>query len=141
MSISLKLVAGDIRAARMSISPVFNLTNDEIMYNIAAYHTQQAVEKCLKIILNQFYCVDENERRFKTHNIAGLLGMIEEFSAEKEACPLSIPEVIYEMSADITTWEASSRYNDDLVILKKNIKTVLKACQKMVKELGKLGFQ
>ena len=37
-------IKSDIRLARYAISDIGNPTNDEIMYNQAAYHTQQAIE-------------------------------------------------------------------------------------------------
>ena len=140
MSLSIGLIKADIKTARNNISPFVNLSNDELMYNIAAYHAQQATEKCLKIMLSQYYGMDENDRRFKIHNIAGLIGMLDDFSSDDKPIPIEISDIIKLMSAEITSWESSSRYNDNIVVLRKNIKIVLAECKKMVADLKRKGF-
>lgn len=140
MSISLRLVKADLQTAKNNLSPAINLTNDEYLYNIAAYHVQQAVEKCLKIILHQYYGADDNSRVFRTHNIAALLGMIEDFSDSGQDCPVQISDYLRIMSADLTMWEASSRYNDDIVILRESIETVITECEKIAAQLEALGL-
>lgn len=141
MSLSLGIVKADIKTAKQNLSPVINRTNDELMYNIAAYHAQQAVEKCLKIMLSQYYGMDESDRKFKIHNIAGLIDMLEIEASNENPIPIEIPEDIKIMSADITEWEAASRYNDNKPVLRDNIKYVLKLCGKMVKEMEAKGFK
>ena len=141
MSLSLRVINADIQTAENNISPAINPTNDEMLYNIAAYHAQQAVEKCLKLILIHYYGIGENERRMKTHNIAGLIGQLEDCATADRPLPIDIPEIIYTMSAEITIWEASSRYNDDIVILRDNIRHVLAACRDMSAALQRTGLQ
>ena len=45
-------IKADITTAKLNCYPVGNPSNDEFMYDISAYHTQQAVEKCLKYLLH-----------------------------------------------------------------------------------------
>ena len=60
-------VTRDINASKMLLAS--NPTSDEIMYDLSAYHAQQAVEKYLKAYLRKIYNVPE-DRKFKTHDIA-----------------------------------------------------------------------
>lgn len=60
----------DIYAARILISPVGNPTYDEGIYDIAAYHVQQAIEKELKYLLHDIYGADDNSRSFRTHDLS-----------------------------------------------------------------------
>ena len=124
----------------MNLSPLLNITNDESLYGIAAYHAQQATEKCLKVILVNYHGYDQTQRRYRTHDIAGLLALIEEQETPQKPIPIGIPESIKIMSADITEWEANSRYNDNMVVLKENISIVLDACKKMLADLCASGL-
>ena len=141
MSLSLDLIRADIKTARNNLSPIVNFTNDEMMYNIAAYHAQQATEKCIKIVLSQYYGLSENSRPFRTHNIADLIGMLEDCEEGGNKSPIVIPEYIKVMSAEITVWEASVRYNDNIVILRDNIRKVIRECETMLSDLKKAGFK
>ena len=105
MSLSIGLIKADIKTARNNISPFVNLSNDELMYNIA-----------------------------------GLIGMLDDFSSDDKPIPIEISDIIKLMSAEITSWESSSRYNDNIVVLRKNIKVVLTECKKMVVYLKRKGF-
>ncbi len=59
------------------------------MYNIAAYHAQQAVEKALKFYLREIFGEDENDHALKVHDIATLAGWLQlEYNAD-------IPSDIY----------------------------------------------
>jgi len=51
MSLKIKQIKADIHLAKHCMSPIVNLFNDEALYSQAAYHTEQATEKCLKVIL------------------------------------------------------------------------------------------
>ena len=140
-SLTLKLIKGDITTAKMCISPIINLFNDESLYSISAYHTQQATEKCLKIMLVHHYGIDESIKRYRTHDIPDLLAFLNECAEETHSpIPISIPNVITELSIEIKEWEANTRYNDNMVILRKNILQVLNACEKMYKDLKSLGY-
>ena len=140
MSLSLKNIKGDIGTAYICLSPLKNLFNDEALYNNAAYHAEQATEKCIKYVLSNYYGIEETARRFKTHNIPDLLAFLRECAEESgRDIPIDIPDLIDELSVEIMEWEANSRYNDDMVILRKNIKMVLQADEKMYKQLQKMN--
>ena len=141
MSLSINNILGDIVTAQSSLSPLRNYFNDESLYNIAAYHAEQATEKCLKIILSNYYGIDESLRRYRTHNIPDLLAFLEEQASENERpIPIEIPNIIYELSNEIMEWEATTRYNDNMVILRRSIKEVLKADIKMYRQIKKLLY-
>ena len=53
----------DIMVARHYNSAIGNPNNDEGLYDIAAYHTQQAIEKELKHVLHDLFKADETERQ------------------------------------------------------------------------------
>ncbi len=52
----------DLAVAKNYNSAKGNPDNDEGLYDIAAYHAQQAIEKELKYILHDIYGADEAER-------------------------------------------------------------------------------
>lgn len=64
-----KRIYADISLSEYALSDIGNPTNDEAMYNLASYHAQQAIEKGLKFYLSAVYGEDENDRRFKIHDI------------------------------------------------------------------------
>ena len=99
---------GDIKVAKLLLSPSGNPSNDEVLIDCAAYHTQQAVEKELKYILHDLLGVDDTTPAFKTHRIADIIVSIEEQGYQ-------IPDSIKEIAHDLTEWESSSRYNSDIV--------------------------
>lgn len=142
MSLSLKIIKGDIVTAKLCLSPIVNWFNDEALYSNAAYHAEQATEKCLKIILTQKYGVSENNKRYRTHDIPDLLAFIDECKQESRVdCLVEIPSVIDELSIEIKAWEANLRYNDNMVLLRKNVSEVVKACELMYHELKKNGYE
>ena len=93
----------DITAARHFNSAVGNPNNDEGLYDIAAYHAQQAIEKELKYILHDIFGADDTLRKFKTHFIPDLVSQVEEYN-------FSVPDDVKDIAYDITEWEASTRY-------------------------------
>ena len=97
----------DLKVAKLLVSPVGNPTHDEMIYDYAAYHLEQAYEKELKYVLHDLLGVDDTSREFKTHNIADLISQIEDAG-------YNMPEEIKEISHDLTEWEASTRYNADI---------------------------
>lgn len=88
-----------------------------------------------------YLILNENDKHFRIHNIAGLLDLLEISETSEKPIPIQIPDIIKIMSADITAWEASSRYNDNKVVLRKDINKVLAACKEMLSELKKCGFK
>ena len=142
MSLSLKLIKGDIATAKHCLSPVVNWFNDEALYSNAAYHAEQATEKCLKVILSQYYEIPETSKRYKTHDIPDLLDFVLQCEKEtKKSIPIQIPDIIDMLSIEIKSWEANSRYNDNMVLLRGNISKVIKACESMYRELKKGNFK
>jgi hypothetical protein len=66
---------------------------------------------------------------------------LEECNTPEKPIPIIIPEIIYEKANEISSWEANMRYNIDYTLLRKSIKSVVIACNKMLKELKEKGFE
>ena len=132
-----KIIKADIQTASLNISPYGNPTNDECMYNIAAYHAQQAIEKCLKYYLHDVYGVDDSTRRFRTHNISTLLLDLSAFD------PLFIEKhpVTVSYADDLSMWEATSRYGDSLVATRHMIEEVLQDADIMYRDIAERELQ
>ena len=125
----------DIGVARNCISPVGNPTNDEYYYDIAAYHTQQALEKCIKYYLSDIYTVDETSKEYKTHNIATLILMLTQL--DKGAFLSQFPEVI-KIADKATKWEASCRYGESLFSTKQDIEYVLNITEQIFQTIQEI---
>lgn len=140
MSLNTKLVYADIKVAKYCNSPLVNLFNDEALYSNAAYHAEQATEKCLKLILSNYYGISETEKRYRTHDIPDLLAYMKECEANTgKKVPICIPEIIEINAIEIKEWEANTRYNDNMVVLRSNITSVISACDIMCRQLEKMG--
>lgn len=124
----------DIRVSRMLLSSENNPTNDEGLYDLAAYHAQQAVEKTLKHVLHDKYGMDDSARSFRIHDIADLIQMVEEHASESGAV-VTIPDMIKLTAAEISAWEANSRYGDNLVVVREDIARTLDLCEQMIAEI------
>jgi len=74
---------------------------DEDFMDIACYHSQQAIEKLLKFIIEI-----SGEDYPKTHDIARLCVVIEILPN------ITLPDTLIMMSETLTLWEATSRYRD-----------------------------
>ena len=121
---NIQRIKADISTARNNLSPEGNPTNDEYLYDVAAYHAQQAVEKILKYILHDQYGVDDTTKQFKTHNISTLLIMVNAHDADF----ITNHKKLVDLSDEITNWEAATRYGEDLVAAKETIIDVLDYC-------------
>jgi HEPN domain-containing protein len=108
-------IKADIQIARYALSSSGNPTNDEALYNVAAYHTQQAIEKCLKFYLRDVYGENEDSRRFKTHDIMSLSHWLED--EHSHAVSMKIKKI----ANDLTDWESNSRYGHSLVATRNEI--------------------
>ncbi len=86
------------------------------------------------VLINDFDC-DEKDHKFRTHNIAALIDMLDESQTESKRNILDIPDELRTMSSDISHWEANSRYGDDLSVVKQDIRKVLDMCNSMIKQL------
>lgn len=114
---------GDITVARMILSPTGNPTNDESVYDIAAYHVQQGIEKELKYILHDILGEDENSNSFKTHNITDLIGQVESHG-------IDVPDEIVDLAYDLKEWEAATRYSHSSVAKTEEIKEAIDAYER-----------
>lgn len=96
------------------------LGNDEDFMDIACYHTEQAIEKLLKFIIEL-----SGENYPKTHDITRLCAIIEKLPN------IILPDNLIMMSETLTLWEATSRYRD---IFKATVRQ-LEITQKIFEEL------
>ena len=125
---NIRRIMADIKTAENLISTNGNPTNDEYMYDLAAYHTQQAVEKCLKYYLHYIFGMDDTTKKFKTHNISTLLLLLTQYS-------YTAPKELINMSDELTNWEASARYGEDLIGTKNNISKGIKIAKYLVSDI------
>lgn len=126
---NLNRAKADIATAKMGIDA--NPTNDEYLYDVAAYHAQQAIEKELKYLLHDVYGEDDSTKKFRTHNISQLLLMINQYDpdfAEKHS-------EIVDVSGELTNWEASTRYGQDLVSTREEIVHTFKLAEELLDEI------
>ena len=78
---------------------ILNSSNDELMLNNAAYHTQQAVEKICKALI-----LSAGDPPGTSHSIASL-------AQDMDRLDLSYPEWVNEDAYDISSWATTIRYN------------------------------
>ena len=121
----------DIETAKHLMSPFGNPTNDEYLYDVAAYHTQQAIEKSIKYFLHDVYGEDDTTREFKTHNLNMLLNRLQDYEPDFNA---DHPKLI-EMAYDITLWEANSRYGDDISAVRSDIEAGIQIAEELYGEV------
>lgn len=119
----------DIYTAKLLLSPVGNPNNDEGKFDIAAYHTQQAAEKGLKFLLHDLYGEDDEDKRFRTHDISFLIRL-----AESKGSYI-IPDELKIISVDLTMWEAQSRYSDSSIAKKNEIQDASEICERFLTSL------
>ena len=109
MSAMLKRAETNMRLAHHLMTPDGNPTGDEMMTDLAAYHTQQGIEKALKY---QAELMGLPLR--KTHHIELLIQDLEEAG-------FSVNKKLSERARMISTWATESRYNDSFFVLKADI--------------------
>ncbi len=117
--------AVDIHVARILMSPFGNPGNDEGVYDAAAYHVQQAIEKELKYILHELYEEDDTARSFRTHNLSDLIGQVEQLG-------VSLPEELIDVASDIGDWEAATRYAGSVVASAAEIREAIEIYDRFV---------
>ena len=120
----------DLAVAKNYNSAKGNPDNDEGLYDIAAYHVQQAFEKELKHILYDIYDADETERKFKTHMIPALISQVEEYD-------VTIPDDVKSIAYDITEWEANTRYPEGRTSDREEIKDAIRIYEDFSKYVEK----
>lgn len=109
MSSLLERAEADIHIAKLLLSPLGNPTNDEMITEQAAYHIQQAIEKAMKYQTERLGIPYK-----KIHNLSGLI-------ADLEMNHFIVSVELKSKAYMISDWEASSRYNDDFFVLKKDL--------------------
>ena len=114
---------GDLIVARDIISK--NLS-DEVQLDIAAYHTQQGIEKTLK-----FHMADNNVIFIKTHEVLKLLDQLDQAG-------ISYPDWIYKDHAVITAYATESRYGENFVATKRKLIELLELAEKWIHEVESL---
>lgn len=124
-------IKADIITAENNCNNIINTKNDLFLYDVAAYHTQQAIEKELKYILHNIYGEDDTTRRFKTHNISTLLIMIDKYDKNF----ISQHTAIVDCSDEITNWEASSRYGEENIASKDRILEIITEAKELLTEI------
>ena len=100
----------DIEVAKHYSSPQGNPNNDEGYLDVAAYHVQQGIEKILKHVLRDILGMSDESRSFRTHDIDSLISQVE------GTTDLLIPDDIKIIAADVTTWEAGTRYGSSQLV-------------------------
>lgn len=113
MSTLLSRAESDIMIAKLLLSPEGNPTNDEMITDQAAYHAQQAIEKALKY-KTELMGIEYR----KTHNLVGLIADLKNNGFE-------VSSELKEKAVEISGWEASSRYNDDFIVVKADIENAI----------------
>ena len=93
----LEIAKADLRMSQLALGTA----NDEIMQNMAAYHTQQAIEKIIKTEL------------IATRGFAGVEHDIGRLVAEAKETSVRIPDWVDENSYEISRWATTIRYNSN----------------------------
>lgn len=125
MSNLLKRSHIDIQIAQKLMSPEGNPSNDSMIYDQAAYHIQQGIEKALK------YQTEISGIPYKKiHNLTGLIEDVEKTG-------LSVSDKLKMMAFQISDWEASSRYNDDFSVQTKDLETAITLYTELVDQILK----
>ena len=123
MSNLLKRARTDIHIAMTLLTPDFNPADDDMITDKAAYHIQQGIEKALKYQTEISGCAYK-----KIHNLIGLID-----DAEKTG--LAVSNDLKAMAYQISDWEASSRYNDDFSVDKKDLYKAIELYEALEKQI------
>lgn len=125
MSNLLKRARSDIQIAKTLLTPAGNPTNDEMITDQAAYHIQQGIEKALK------YQTEISGVPYKKiHNLVGLISDVEKTG-------FVVSTDLKTMAFQISDWEASSRYNDDFTVLRKDMEKAISLYEELEEEILK----
>ena len=115
----LEIAKADLRMSELALGT----SNDEIMQNMAAYHTQQAIEKIIK-----------NEL-VKVRGYASVEHDINILVADAKAAGVLIPEWVEENSYEISRWATTIRYNSNFRTNRDAIKQYNALAQEWINEI------
>lgn len=101
----LKLAEKDIEASHI----ILKSSNDELLQNIAAYHTQQAIEKILKHL------------KLENGDVAGTGHDIKMLYLEVTILGCTVPEWVIDEAYDLSSWATTIRYNSNFKTNRNNI--------------------
>lgn len=93
----LSLAQADVEVSEM----ILGTTNDELKQNMAAYHTQQAIEKIIKQLI-----IDKRGFGNIEHDLGQLV-------ADAKSEGIVVPEWVEENSYEISRWATTIRYNSN----------------------------
>lgn len=74
--------------------------------------------------MHDIFGEDDTTKSFRTHNISALI-----LKAEKYG--FTVDDELKDMSADITQWEAGTRYSGDIVTTREDISVAIEICKKL----------
>lgn len=97
------IIKADLIAARQAMD-YYKEKGIKDIKNIAAFHLQQAAEKLIKYQIYKKVAEVDNHRVY-THNIDKLIDYADSLGIE-----INIPNYAREHAAELTDWEAGSRY-------------------------------
>jgi HEPN domain-containing protein len=104
-----EIAKADARIARLTLDSL----QDELSINIAAYHTQQAIEKLLKSVLNL-----SGVTYPATHNLSLLMDL----ATQKQ---IAYPDWLDEVSFMLNAWSTQTRYNASFVAARRDVLKIL----------------
>lgn len=128
---NIQRIKADIDNVKIILSGYGNPTNDEYLLDIAAYHTQQAIEKCLKYYLHDVYKEDDTKKKFKTHNLSTLALWLSSYDKNF----MENHEGLIDLLDEVTNWEASSRYGESIISTRKDINKAITYAEELYKEV------
>ena len=110
----LSLAWADVEVSEL----ILGTTNDELKQNMAAYHTQQAIEKIIKQLI-----IDKRGFGNIEHDLGQLV-------ADAKSEGIVIPEWVEENSYEISRWATTIRYNSNF----KTNRDSIDSFNKLIKE-------
>ena len=110
----ISLARADVEVSEL----ILGTTNDELKQNMAAYHTQQAIEKIIKQLI-----IDKRGFGNIEHDLGQLV-------ADAKTEGIVIPEWVEENSYEISRWATTIRYNSNF----KTNRDSIDSFNKLIKE-------
>ena len=110
----LSLAQADVEVSEL----ILGTTNDELKQNMAAYHTQQAIEKIIKQLI-----IDKRGFGNIEHDPGQLV-------ADAKSEGIVVPEWVEENSYEISRWATTIRYNSNF----KTNRDSIDSFNKLIKE-------